>query len=66
MGQRSSSEGAFNTLGSGYSLPIADHKYEIRHALKMGEFGQKRRKSGYMDAVITRAKSCVDPRKYTT
>lgn len=53
------------TLGLGYSLPTANHKYEILHGLKFGDFGVKPKDYGYMTQIVKRAKSCVDPRKYT-
>ena len=48
-----------------YPVPAADHKYTIKHAYRIGEFGQKHRPDRFMDKVIKRAKSTVDPRKYS-
>ena len=64
--KRALSAANFDKLGVGYELPVADHKYEIRYGLKFGEFGVKPPARGYMTAVIKRAKSCVDPRKYAS
>jgi len=63
---RSMSAVTFNTLGSGYTLPVRDHHYKTKHGLKFGDFGQKPPPSGYMHNIIKRAKSSVDPRKYTS
>lgn len=62
------SEMEFNSIGEGYNLPVADHKYTIvgTGALKFGEFGKKVKSNGYIDQVEKRAKSSVDPRKYAS
>ena len=64
--KRAMSAITFDTLGSGYTLPRRDHKYFIKHGLKFGDFGHKPPPSGYMHNIIQRAKSSVDPRKYTS
>ena len=48
-------------------MPRHDHAYHIKHAYRMGEGPENRTvdKRTYMSQVITRAKSSVDPRKYT-
>lgn len=56
---------AFDALGCDYNLPVQDHKYEIKHGLKFGEFGRKRRPSGYMSVIEKRARSVIDPQKYS-
>lgn len=63
---RSSSMETFNTLGSGYTVPRHDHKYHIKHAYRFGNEDRTDIKSNtYMSQVIERAKSSIDPRKYT-
>ena len=64
MSRRAVSAAAFNSIGTDYDIPVADHKYEINYGLKFGDFGVKRPPSGYMNAVVKRARSQVDPRKY--
>jgi hypothetical protein len=39
--ERALSIANFNSLGSGYTLPTADHKYKVKHGLNFGEFGTK-------------------------
>ena len=54
--------------GGGYNIPCADHRYEIigTGGLKFGEFGRKMpNNDGYISQVVKRAKSSVDPRKYS-
>ena len=47
-------------------MPTEDHKYYIKHGLKFGEkFGVRRQAEGYMSAIVKRARSVIDPRKYT-
>ena len=56
----------FNTLGSDYTVPKNDHKYHIRYASKLGRgVHYKHPSQSYMSKIVTRAKSSVDPRKYT-
>ena len=43
---------------------MRDHKYEIKYGLKIGEFGVKRRPSGYMVDIEKRARSVINPQKY--
>ena len=62
---RSKSVQAFNTIGCDYNIPTRDHKYEIKYGLKFGDFGVKPRPSGYMHAIEKRARSVIDPQKYT-
>ena len=60
-----SSLSCFNTIGTDYKLPAADHKFEVKTLARIGDgFGSKHAKVGYMDQVVKRAKSSVDPRKY--
>lgn len=55
----------FNTFHN-YKAPHEDHSYHIKHGTKMGD-GQRNEtsKHSYIGQIITRAKSSVDPRKYT-
>ena len=59
-----------NTI-SGYTAPVADHDYFIKHGLVFsGKFTDKKSDKTnppqrYIDKIIERAKSQVDPRKYT-
>ena len=62
---RSRSVHAFDGIGCEYNLPVQDHKYEINYGLKFGEFGVKRRPSGYMVAIEKRARTVINPQKYT-
>ena len=63
---RSNSMETFNTLGSGYTVPRHDHKYHIKHAFRFGNEDRTDIKSNtFMSQVIERAKSSIDPRKYT-
>lgn len=62
---RSRSVQAFDGIGCEYNVPVRDHKYEINYGLKFGEFGVKRRPSGYMVAIEKRARSVINPQKYT-
>ena len=58
----------FNTLGSGYTMPTHDHNYKLMHGLKFGnfeDFKSQKPSQNYMSLVVDRAKSSVDPRKYT-
>ena len=54
--RRAISAATFN-IGTDYELPIADHNHKIKHGYKIGEFGTKPKKTGYMSAVIKRARS---------
>ena len=74
--KRSMSISDFKTLslnGSFYrAAPREDHSYHIKHGLKMGDGSSNKQarnaefdKHSYMSQVITRAKSSIDPRKYT-
>jgi len=65
MTSKNCSSQYFNSLGLGYSLPVADHKYEIKHGLKFGDFGVKRSSDRFMDTIVKRARSCVAPNKYS-
>ena len=63
---RSMSLMTFNTMGSSYNVPIEDHSYHIKYAPKIGKGVRYPHKSQtYMAKVIERAKSSIDPRKYT-
>ena len=62
---RSQSVVAFDAIGCEYNLPVRDHKYEIKYGLKIGEFGVKRRPSGYMVDIEKRARSVINPQKYS-
>ena len=61
---RAKSAVTFNTLGSGYSLPVRDHRFKITHGLKFGEFGTKPTPKSFMSQVVNRAKSSIAPSKY--
>ena len=64
--RRSMSMITFNTLGSGYTMPVKDFKYHIKYGPKLGKgVHAKQNSQTYMSKVVTRAKSSVDPRKYT-
>ena len=49
------------------AAPREDHSYHIKHAFKIGEgkLTSEEDKHSYISQVITRAKSSIDPRKYT-
>ena len=53
--------------GVGCKMPVDDQFYQINNlgGLKFGDFGVKRPNNGYIDQVVKRAKSSIDPRKYS-
>ena len=56
-----------NTI-AGYTAPVKDHNYFIKHGLNFStqKFNDKadRKSQRYIDKIITRAKSQIDPQKY--
>ena len=57
----------FNSIGGNYHVPVRDHRERAiigTGAVKFGVFGSKVPANGYIDKVVKRAKSSVDPRKY--
>ena len=54
---------------SGYKVPREDHSYHIKHGIPIGEgkrgSHQEIDKKSWTGQIITRAKSSIDPRKYT-
>ena len=64
--KRSMSVIDFKTI-SAYKAPHEDHSYHIKHGTRIGD-GQKNLKidkHSYMGQLLTRARSSIDPRKYT-
>lgn len=61
------SASCFNTLGADYKLPKNAPKPKVQVMARMGHGYRKRHpKNGYMDAIVKRAQSCVDCRKYAS
>jgi len=56
----------FKTI-QGYRAPVEDHSYHIKHGTKIGDDSKRKEsdKHSYMSQIISRAKSSIDPRKYT-
>ena len=59
----------FNSIGGNYQVPVRDYRERAiigTGAVKFGVFGNKVPANGYIDKVVKRAKSSVDPRKYSS